>query len=56
MKGTNPMNMSIECEVTECKYNNELEKYCMLNKIKVVKHDGAANSIELTDCSSFEPR
>lgn len=51
------MNMSIECDVRECKYNNTLEKYCMLNKIKVVKHTNElCNTIEATDCSSFERR
>ena len=49
------MNMSIECDVKECKYNNKIEKYCMLNKIKVERYKNAAASItELADCSNFE--
>ncbi|WP_074463611.1 DUF1540 domain-containing protein [Cellulosilyticum sp. I15G10I2] len=51
------MNMSIECDVIECKYNNNVERYCMLNKIKVVKHTEAlCSTIQATDCSSFELR
>lgn len=49
------MNMSIECEVTECRYNNKREKYCMLNKIKVEKATNKISGVtELADCSSFE--
>ncbi|WP_308415520.1 DUF1540 domain-containing protein [Sporanaerobium hydrogeniformans] len=49
------MNMSIECLVTECKYNNGTEKYCTLNRIKIIKHgEGLATSNEITDCASFE--
>ncbi len=49
------MNMSIECYVTECKYNNNIEKYCTLNKIKVTKHtDLVCSNLQETDCSSFE--
>lgn len=51
------MNMSIECSVKECKYNNNVEAYCTLNKIKVVKHtDDVCDNPEVTDCSSFEMR
>lgn len=49
------MNMSIECNVKECKYNNEMEGYCTLNCIHVTKaksHDKG----NLSDCGSFEKR
>ncbi len=49
------MNMSIECFVTECKYNDGREKYCTLNRIRIVKHgEDLATACEVTDCASFE--
>lgn len=50
------MNMSIRCEVTECKYNNGNEHYCMLNKIAVVRNSAVENGIEHTDCGCFESK
>lgn len=49
------MNMSIECSVTECKYNNKVEKYCNLNTIRVTK-DQQNTTLEkgYADCASFE--
>lgn len=48
---TNP---SIHCTVSECKYNDNGEKYCTLKQIKVVKHESNAKTPECTDCGSFE--
>lgn len=49
------MNMSIQCDVTECKYNNKTEKYCTLNAIKVEREkNNDVTSSSCTDCASFE--
>lgn len=47
-------NESIGCTVKECKYHCKDQDYCTLNKIMVTKHSGIANSVEHTDCASFE--
>ena len=48
------MNMSIECDVKQCKYNHESERYCTLNAIKVtVNQNEASNG---SDCASFVKR
>lgn len=44
------MNMSIECNVKECKYHSPVEKYCTLNHICV---DHTSQSSD-ADCTSFE--
>lgn len=51
------MNMSIRCQVAECKYNDGNEQYCTLNTIEVVRNaieedEGCAH----TDCACFETR
>ncbi len=49
------MNMSINCDVTECKYHNKTERYCTLNAIKVEREknkDGAPTGY--ADCASYE--
>ena len=51
-----PKNEGIECTVNECKHHSNEGEYCSLNRIKVVKHGGIDNSIEHTDCSTFEPK
>lgn len=48
-------NSSIGCIVTECKFNDKSHNYCTLDKIQVVKHEAKADTIECTDCGSFEP-
>lgn len=51
------MNMSIKCQVAECKYNESNEHYCTLSKIEVVKNSGNSNEgMECTDCASFEAK
>ena len=51
------MNMSIRCEVTECRYNEGNEKYCTLDHIDIVKHTTqSVQSCDATDCGSFEPK
>lgn len=45
------INMSIECDVTNCRYNHEVEHYCTLNCIKVVMHQGQGS-----DCGSFKKK
>lgn len=47
-------NESIGCTVTECKYHSKGEQYCVLEQIQVVKHNNLANTVEHTDCGSFE--
>lgn len=49
-------NDSIGCTVTECKFNDNSAQYCTLQQIKVVKHENIANTVECTDCGSFERR
>lgn len=47
-------NASIGCTVTECKYHCQEDNYCTLEQIQVVKHEPQANTIQCTDCGSFE--
>ncbi|MBE1304815.1 DUF1540 domain-containing protein [Clostridium botulinum] len=47
-------NDSIGCSVHECKYHAQSTDYCTLNKIQVTKHTHEAESVESTDCGSFE--
>ncbi|NEZ47493.1 DUF1540 domain-containing protein [Clostridium niameyense] len=47
-------NDSIGCSVDECKHHAKNSDYCTLNKIKVTKHAHSADTIEETDCGSFE--
>lgn len=48
------INMSIECNVTNCKYNHEVERYCTLSCIKVTKN--AKEAANASDCASFEEK
>ena len=49
------MNMSIACDVTECKYHDKLEKYCTLNAIHVTRDKShTQNQKGYADCASFE--
>lgn len=47
-------NSSIGCTVSECRFHSQVQSYCTLNKIDVVKHEPAADSFECTDCGSFK--
>ena len=47
------MNMSIHCDVTECKYHDKTEKYCTLNAINV-RHDKNKDGTLEADCGSYE--
>lgn len=48
------INKSIGCTVNECRYHAQEQSFCSLDHINVVKHKDKANSIEATDCGSFE--
>lgn len=51
------MNMSIKCQVNECRYNDDNEHYCTLNKIEVVKNNTDVTSgITCTDCANFKAK
>ncbi|MFA9397034.1 MAG: DUF1540 domain-containing protein [Clostridiaceae bacterium] len=50
----NGHNDSIGCNVGECKYHAQGENYCTLEHIQVTKHGGSADSVECTDCASFQ--
>ena len=47
-------NSSIGCTVNNCKYNNQSENYCTLEKIQVGTHESNPTQKECTDCNSFE--
>lgn len=47
-------NNSIGCVVSECKYHCKDDNYCTLEQIQVVKHELRANTVQCTDCGSFE--
>lgn len=49
-------NDSIACTVDECKFHCKDDEYCTLNKIQVGKHETTANSVECTDCDSFQKK
>lgn len=49
------MNMSIACNVIECKYNHKIEKYCTLGQINVCRNEAESErEVTYTDCASFE--
>lgn len=50
----NGHNDSIGCVVDECKFHAKNVNYCTLQQIKIVKHESSANSVQATDCGSFE--
>ena len=56
------MNMSVKCQVFECKHNDGNEPYCTLGKIEIVRHMDLSNQLEGTrdtcgtDCAYFERR
>lgn len=47
-------NSSIGCNVTECRFHCKEDNFCTLNKIDVIKHSRAADTVEQTDCGSFK--
>lgn len=47
-------NHSIGCTVSECRYHAKNNNYCTLEQIQVVKHESKADTIQCTDCGSFE--
>lgn len=47
-------NSSIGCTVSECTFHCKEDNYCTLEKIEVIKNAQSANSVECTDCGSFE--
>ena len=49
-------NECIGCTVSECKFHCDDHNYCTLDKINVVKHESCANTVECTDCGSFEKK
>lgn len=49
-------NESIHCNVRECKYHCESEDYCTLQEVNIIKHGSMSNTIEATDCGSFEKK
>jgi len=48
------INSSIGCSVHECKYHAKKVEKCILDEIKIVKHEENATTKECTDCGSFE--
>jgi hypothetical protein len=50
----NGHNDSIGCIVTECRFHAKDENFCTLEQIKVVKHESSAETVECTDCGSFQ--
>lgn len=50
----NNKNMSIGCNVSECKYHAKSDDYCSLDHIDVTHHNHPAKSVEETDCGSFK--
>ncbi|WBW95056.1 DUF1540 domain-containing protein [Oceanirhabdus sp. W0125-5] len=51
-----PRNENIGCTVNECRHHSNEGQYCSLNRIQVKKHGNTANTVEHTDCGSFEVR
>ncbi len=47
------VNKCIECTVTQCKYHNNTENYCTLDKIQVGTHEKDPKMPSCTDCNSF---
>ncbi|WP_180375497.1 DUF1540 domain-containing protein [Clostridium thermarum] len=50
----NGHNDSIGCVVNECKFHAGNVDYCTLQQIKIVKHENRADTMQCTDCGSFE--
>ena len=50
---TMPKNPSIHCDVTNCKYNMDSDRFCTLDSIKVGTHEANPTVPECTDCMSF---
>ncbi len=49
------MNMSIHCDVTECKYHDKTEKYCTLNAISIQHEKNKDGTYKgEADCASYE--
>ncbi len=50
-------NKSIKCDVSSCKYNDNTDKYCTLNEIKVsCTCDNCNAHKKETICDSFKER
>ncbi|MCY6372076.1 DUF1540 domain-containing protein [Clostridium ganghwense] len=49
-------NNSIGCTVCECKFHDNNKNFCTLERINVVKHTIAADTVECTDCGSFQKK
>ncbi|WP_206458745.1 DUF1540 domain-containing protein [Anaerovorax sp. IOR16] len=47
-------NSSIGCSVSECKFHCKDDNYCTLDKINVIKSSASADTVECTDCGSFQ--
>jgi hypothetical protein len=47
-------NQSIGCSVQQCKYHDQTQNYCSLDKIMVGTHEQNPTGKECTDCESFE--
>lgn len=50
------INTSINCTVSECKYNAQDQQYCTLNTIMIGTHEKNPKVPECTDCKSFEKK
>lgn len=48
------MNMSIECQVKNCKHNHEIERYCTLERIQVTENRRETSNG--SECANFEER
>ncbi|MDY6226713.1 MULTISPECIES: DUF1540 domain-containing protein [unclassified Clostridium] len=46
-------NPNIKCTVSQCKYNDNVEKYCTLSVIEVGTHEQNPTQVQCTDCNSF---
>jgi hypothetical protein len=46
-------NPSIHCDVTNCKYNIDSERFCSLDSIRIGTHEANPTVPECTDCMSF---
>ncbi len=49
-----PVNESIKCTVSSCKYHAEQKNYCTLQEIQVGTHETNPTQKACTDCDSFE--
>lgn len=50
----NTANQSIGCTVVQCKYHDQTQDYCSLDKIMVGTHEQNPTMVQCTDCESFE--